>query len=117
TNDSFHALRAYIARPESARGPRRTHTGVVFRSRRTTPPTAQGRWSLVPLRERHMRQGFPQGLKPTSPPRMIGTAEAVPFQNGEHDGAEQTGRIQKSGQMGAERGVTLQNSAGPSATE
>ena len=52
TNDSMHALRAYIARPESARAPRRMQTGVVFRSRRTTPPTAQGRWSLLPLRAR-----------------------------------------------------------------
>jgi ATP-dependent Lhr-like helicase len=50
TNDSLHALRAYIARPESARAPRRLQTGAVFRSRRTTPPTAQGRWSLLPLR-------------------------------------------------------------------
>src|SRR5579863_10284185 len=50
TNDSLHALRAYIARPESARAPRRYQTGAVFRSRRTTPPTAQGRWSLLPLR-------------------------------------------------------------------
>jgi ATP-dependent Lhr-like helicase len=50
TNDSFHALRAYIARPESARAPRRLHTGNVFRSRRTTPPNAQGRWSLLPQR-------------------------------------------------------------------
>jgi ATP-dependent Lhr-like helicase len=49
TNDSLHALRAYIARPETARTPRRMQTGV-FRSRRTTPPTAQGRWSLLPLR-------------------------------------------------------------------
>jgi ATP-dependent Lhr-like helicase len=48
TNDSLHALRAYIARPESARTQRRVQTG--FRSRRTTPPTAQGRWSLVPQR-------------------------------------------------------------------
>ena len=48
TNDSLHALRAYIARPESARTPRRYQTGAVFRSRRTTPPTAQGRWSLLP---------------------------------------------------------------------
>jgi ATP-dependent helicase Lhr and Lhr-like helicase len=47
TNDSLHALRAYIARPESARTPRRTQTGMVFRSRRTTPPTAQGRWSAL----------------------------------------------------------------------
>jgi ATP-dependent Lhr-like helicase len=50
TNDSFHALRAYITRPESARAPRRLHTGNVFRSRRTTPPNAQGRWSLLPIR-------------------------------------------------------------------
>jgi ATP-dependent Lhr-like helicase len=49
TNDSLHALRAYIARPESARTPRRYQTGAVFRSRRTTPPTAQGRWSLLPV--------------------------------------------------------------------
>jgi ATP-dependent Lhr-like helicase len=47
TNDSLHALRAYIARPESARTPRRYQTGAVFRSRRTTPPTAQGRWSAL----------------------------------------------------------------------
>ncbi len=50
TNDSLHALRAYTARPESARAPRRLQTGHVFRSRRTTPPTAQGRWALLPLR-------------------------------------------------------------------
>jgi ATP-dependent helicase Lhr and Lhr-like helicase len=59
TNDSLHALRAYIARPESARAPRRTQTGVVFRSRRTTPPTAQGRWSLVPLRARKPSEAGP----------------------------------------------------------
>jgi len=50
TNDSLHALRAYIARPESARTPRRYQTGAVFRSRRTTPPTAQGRWAILSLR-------------------------------------------------------------------
>jgi len=50
TNDSLHALRAYIAKPDSARTPRRLQTGAVFRSRRTTPPTAQGRWSLLALR-------------------------------------------------------------------
>jgi ATP-dependent Lhr-like helicase len=49
TNDSLHALRAYIAKPESARAPRRLQTGAVFRSRRTTPPTAQGRWSILAL--------------------------------------------------------------------
>jgi ATP-dependent Lhr-like helicase len=50
TNDSLHALRAYIVRPDSARAPRRTHAQTTFRSRRTTPPTAQGRWSMLPLR-------------------------------------------------------------------
>jgi ATP-dependent Lhr-like helicase len=50
TNDSLHALRAYIARPDSARTQRRAQTGVVFRSRRTTPPTAQGRWSVLAIR-------------------------------------------------------------------
>ncbi|MGB6975558.1 MAG: DEAD/DEAH box helicase [Terracidiphilus sp.] len=50
TNDSLHPLRAYIARPDSARAPRRLQTGSAFRSRRTTPPNAQGRWSLLPMR-------------------------------------------------------------------
>ena len=50
TNDSLHALRAYTARPESSRAPRRMHSGAAFRSRRTTPPNAQGRWSLLPGR-------------------------------------------------------------------
>jgi len=50
TDDSLHALRAYTAKPDSARTPRRLQTGQVFRSRRTTPPTAQGRWSLLPVR-------------------------------------------------------------------
>ena len=48
TNDSLHALRAYIAKPETSRTPRRYQTGAVFRSRRTTPPTAQGRWAALP---------------------------------------------------------------------
>lgn len=46
TNDSLRALRAYIARPEADRAPRRAHSGSSFRSRRTTPPNAQGRWAL-----------------------------------------------------------------------
>jgi ATP-dependent Lhr-like helicase len=54
TNDSLHALRAYIERPESARTPRHLQTGAVFRSRRTTPPNAQGRWSAL-------RAAAPQG--------------------------------------------------------
>ncbi len=47
SNDSFHALRAYCARPTaSAKNGKRVHQQSGFRSRRTTPPTAQGRWSL-----------------------------------------------------------------------
>jgi ATP-dependent Lhr-like helicase len=48
TNDTFHALRAYTVRPSSVKPTKRQHNVPVFRSRRTTPPTAQGRWALVP---------------------------------------------------------------------
>ncbi|MBV8631427.1 MAG: DEAD/DEAH box helicase [Silvibacterium sp.] len=47
TNDTFHALRAYVARPVAARPAKREHNLPAFRSRRTTPPSAQGRWALV----------------------------------------------------------------------
>jgi ATP-dependent helicase Lhr and Lhr-like helicase len=66
TNDSLHALRAYIAKPDSARAPRRLQTGTAFRSRRTTPPTAQGRWSLLPLRTQAGMKG--KGFSPYSAP-------------------------------------------------
>ncbi|HTX74686.1 MAG TPA: DEAD/DEAH box helicase [Terracidiphilus sp.] len=57
TNDSLHALRAYIQRPDT-RGTRRIHhSGAVFRSRRTTPPNAQGRWSLLPVRGQSSEAG------------------------------------------------------------
>jgi len=50
TNDALHALRAYCERPSSSsrttKQTRRNHNQTGFRSRRTTPPTAQGRWSL-----------------------------------------------------------------------
>jgi ATP-dependent helicase Lhr and Lhr-like helicase len=83
TNDSLHALRAYIIRPESARAPRRLQTGMVFRSRRTTPPTAQGRWALLPQISGPdiARESTPQGLKPAMIPVATGTAKAVVFQN------------------------------------
>ncbi len=47
-NDGMAALRAYCERPsEGARKPRRVHVqGRAFRSRRTTPPSGQGRWAL-----------------------------------------------------------------------
>lgn len=49
TNDALHVLRAYCAKStgsRSTKATRRAHTQQGFRSRRTTPPTAQGRWSL-----------------------------------------------------------------------
>jgi ATP-dependent Lhr-like helicase len=49
TNDALHALRAYCERPAASsrsKPTRRVHNQAGFRSRRTTPPTAQGRWSL-----------------------------------------------------------------------
>ena len=52
TNDTFHALRAYVARPASAHSAKRAHNQPVFHSRRTTPPNAQGRWTLLSQSER-----------------------------------------------------------------
>jgi ATP-dependent Lhr-like helicase len=48
TNDSFHALRAYCAPVNEKRKKVHQQAGFQagFRSRRTTPPSAQGRWSL-----------------------------------------------------------------------
>jgi ATP-dependent Lhr-like helicase len=45
TNDTLHALRAYAAPPERTRRPVR---GATFRSRRLVPPSAEGRWTVVP---------------------------------------------------------------------
>jgi ATP-dependent Lhr-like helicase len=47
TNDTLHALRAWIAKPEPSRSSKRVHNQQAFRSRRTTPASAQGRWTLV----------------------------------------------------------------------
>lgn len=49
TNDALHALRAYCEKPQPSgrtKAARHAHRQVGFRSRRTTPPTAQGRWSI-----------------------------------------------------------------------
>jgi ATP-dependent Lhr-like helicase len=46
TNDAMQCLRAYCERPAAAKQARRVHVQAGFRSRRTTPPTAQGRWAL-----------------------------------------------------------------------
>ncbi|MEZ5284307.1 MAG: crosslink repair DNA glycosylase YcaQ family protein [Vicinamibacterales bacterium] len=46
TNDTLHALRAYSAVPERGRRGGRLSP---FRSRRLVPPSAEGRWSAVPV--------------------------------------------------------------------
>ena len=52
TNDGMAALRAYGDRPTGATAKngrpsvKRVHNQAGFRSRRTTPPTVQGRWAL-----------------------------------------------------------------------
>jgi ATP-dependent Lhr-like helicase len=48
SNDTFHALRAYVTRASVSRPVKRQHNVQSFRSRRTTPPSAQGRWALLP---------------------------------------------------------------------
>jgi len=44
TNDTLHALRAYLRPPERARRMGRT---TAFRSRRVVPPAAEGRWTAI----------------------------------------------------------------------
>ncbi|MGH9144610.1 MAG: Lhr family helicase, partial [Vicinamibacterales bacterium] len=63
TNDTFHALRAYTR----ARAPRRRMkerqpitSASSFRSRRLAPPSAEGRWTLVPTPAQGAR-GFQPG--------------------------------------------------------
>ncbi|HEX4038043.1 MAG TPA: DEAD/DEAH box helicase [Acidobacteriaceae bacterium] len=52
TNDTLHALRAWTAKPDTTRSSKRVHNQPAFRSRRTTPPNAQGRWTLVAAPDR-----------------------------------------------------------------
>jgi ATP-dependent Lhr-like helicase len=46
TNDTFHALRAFTHTHAQKRRGRR-HEVTTFRSRRSAPPSAEGRWTLV----------------------------------------------------------------------
>ena len=50
TNDTFHALRAYLASATASRPTKHQHNLPAFRSRRTIPPSAQGRWTLLGTR-------------------------------------------------------------------
>jgi ATP-dependent Lhr-like helicase len=73
TNDGLAALRAYCDRPATSSGrngklARRVHTQAGFRSRRTTPPTAQGRWALQAAAFRN---------EPVTPARMTEWSHAI----------------------------------------
>jgi ATP-dependent Lhr-like helicase len=58
TNDGMAALRAYSERPATtSRGKKIHRQGAGFRSRRTTPPTGQGRWGLNPAAFAEGRSG------------------------------------------------------------
>jgi ATP-dependent Lhr-like helicase len=48
TNDTFHALRAFTETRAPRRRARRQELPTTFRSRRSAPPSAEGRWALVP---------------------------------------------------------------------
>jgi ATP-dependent Lhr-like helicase len=47
TNDALHALRHHTSPPARDRRARAHTLGRAFRSRRTVPPSGEGRWSLV----------------------------------------------------------------------
>jgi ATP-dependent helicase Lhr and Lhr-like helicase len=48
TNDTFHALRAFTHPPAHRRSREARHAELsTYRPRRTAPPSAQGRWSLL----------------------------------------------------------------------
>jgi ATP-dependent Lhr-like helicase len=62
TNDTLHALRAYLRPPVRVRRPGRA---APFRSRRLVPPAAEGRWTAVVVGERSLTEwstGFAQQL-------------------------------------------------------
>ena len=69
TNDAVHALRAYTRARGASRRSRRLEA-PAFRSRRLVPPSAEGRWSLVP-------RPAPQSSKPRrrSAPAAAGATE------------------------------------------
>lgn len=62
-NDALQALRAYCDRSSqasqgrNAKPARRVHQQTGFRSRRTTPPTVQGRWALNAIAFAEARSG------------------------------------------------------------
>jgi ATP-dependent Lhr-like helicase len=66
TNDTFHVLRAFTQTRAPRRRARR-HEVTTFRSRRSAPPAAEGRWTVVarpfppPLRSGETRRSLGEG--------------------------------------------------------
>ncbi len=50
TNDGFGALRAFLAPNADKKGRRSPRPSPSYRSRRAAPPSAEGRWALLPAR-------------------------------------------------------------------
>jgi ATP-dependent helicase Lhr and Lhr-like helicase len=78
TNDTFHALRAFTR----TRAPRRAAKGrrpdvSAFRSRRLAPPSAEGRWSLVPRGDERASVGLARQSKPDRPALRSGTVTSA----------------------------------------
>ena len=73
TNDTLHALRAYCAPPERTR--RHARDGA-FRSRRLVPPSAEGRWTLVPAASGSATTGAPVARTPRDGVAKWATATA-----------------------------------------
>jgi ATP-dependent helicase Lhr and Lhr-like helicase len=50
TNDTFRALRGFLSSVDERRGRKRARPAVGYRSRRASPASAEGRWSLLESR-------------------------------------------------------------------
>ena len=105
TNDTFHALRAF-SRATARRRKHRAGEAPTFRSRRLAPPSAEGRWSIVPR-----TVGGPPAVdgartRPHSSPR--------PFKRGEKDATKWAAAVAQ--QLLARHGVLTREAVGSEAT-
>ena len=68
TNDTFHALRAFTrTRARRRRMKGRQPVVASFRSRRLAPPSAEGRWALVPTADLKVRTTSASGVQTFRP--------------------------------------------------
>jgi len=83
TNDTFHALRAFTRAAAPSRRKGRTHAAAApFRSRRVAPPSAEGRWTLVPRREVSGRDAGKQAAVRANTERMNAVAQQLLARHG-----------------------------------